>query len=132
MDHNSLVCLWDLVNGREIPFMGPPLLFGWHNLAFYPDSDHLTFRSARETLETWDTHTARRVSTLGHGAGAVAATPDGRFLVAGATDTYSESLWSSQTGSRVFSFPQESGVVWSRRQGPDGGAAWLSAQPTAA
>jgi serine/threonine protein kinase/WD40 repeat protein/tetratricopeptide (TPR) repeat protein len=120
VDHNSLVCLWDLENGREIPFMGPPLLFGWHNLAFYPDSDHLTFRNAREMLETWDIHTARRVSTLGHGPGAVAAAPDGRWLVAGAADIYTEALWSSQTGSRVFSFPTESAVVWSRALSPDG------------
>jgi WD40 repeat protein/Flp pilus assembly protein TadD len=121
VDHNSLVCLWDLANGREIPFMGPPLLFGWHNLAFYPDSDHLTFRSARgEMLETWDIHTARRVSTLSQGPGAVAAAPDGRWLVAGAADIYTEALWSSQTGSRVFSFPAESGVVWSRALSPDG------------
>jgi tetratricopeptide (TPR) repeat protein len=120
VDHNSLVCLWDLANGREISFMGPPLLFGWHNLAFFPDSDHLTFRSAGEMLETWDIHTARKVSTLGQGPGAVAAAPDGRWLVAGATDTYTEALWSSQTGSRVFSFPQESSVVWSRALSPDG------------
>jgi tetratricopeptide (TPR) repeat protein len=121
VDHNSLVCLWDLAKGREIPFMGPPLLFGWHNLAFYPDSDHLTFRSARgEMLETWDIHTARRVSTLAQGPGAVAAAPDGRWLVAGAADIYTEALWSSQTGSRVFSFPAESGVVWSRALSPDG------------
>jgi eukaryotic-like serine/threonine-protein kinase len=121
VDHDSLVCLWDLAKGREIPFMGPPLLFGWHNLAFYPDSDHLTFRSARgEVLETWDIHTARRVSTLAQGPGAVAAAPDGRWLVAGATDIYTEALWSSQTGSRVFSFPAESGVVWSRALSLDG------------
>jgi WD40 repeat protein/tetratricopeptide (TPR) repeat protein len=120
VDHDFSVCLWDLVNGREIPFMGPPLLFGWQNLAFYPDSDHLTFRSAREMLETWDIQTARRVSTLGHGPGAVAAAPDGRWLVAGAADTYTEALWCSQSGSRVFSFPQESGVVWSRALSPDG------------
>jgi WD40 repeat protein/Flp pilus assembly protein TadD len=120
VDHSSLVCLWDLANGHEIPFLGPPLLFGWHNLAFYPDGDHLTFRTAGEMLETWDTHTARGVSTLGHGVGAVAASPDGRGLVAGTTDTYTEALWSSQTGSRVLSFPQESGVVWSRALSPDG------------
>ena len=65
VDHNISVCLWDLANGREIPFLGPPLGFGWHNLAFYPDSDHLTFGTARGMVETWDTRTARRVSSFG-------------------------------------------------------------------
>ena len=51
-------------NAREIPFPGPPLDSGWHNLAFYPDSDHLTFSTARGMVETWDTRTARRVSSF--------------------------------------------------------------------
>ena len=38
VDHDFSVCLWDLAKGREIPFPGPPLEGGWHNLAFYPDS----------------------------------------------------------------------------------------------
>src|SRR5262249_49124870 len=27
VDHNSSACLWDLAQGREIPFPGPPLVF---------------------------------------------------------------------------------------------------------
>jgi WD40 repeat protein/serine/threonine protein kinase/tetratricopeptide (TPR) repeat protein len=103
VDYNLLVCLWDLENGREVPFIGPLLSCGWRGLAFYPDSDHLTFPTARGLIETWDTRTARWVSSFGKG-GRVTASPDGRWLEASA-------LWSS-TGSRVFALPQE-GACWS-------------------
>jgi serine/threonine protein kinase/WD40 repeat protein/Flp pilus assembly protein TadD len=63
-DHDFSVCLWDLATGREVPFLGPQLFVGWGDVAFYPDSDHLTFRTAKMVLETWDTRTARRVSSL--------------------------------------------------------------------
>ena len=117
MDHDFSIGLWDLANGREIPFLGPPM-FGWHNLAFYPDSDHLTFCTVSAMVETWDTRTARRVFTVGHGGGGVAASSDCRWLLT-ATGPYNESLWSSQTGSRVFSLPQENGAVWARALSPD-------------
>jgi WD40 repeat protein/serine/threonine protein kinase/tetratricopeptide (TPR) repeat protein len=118
VDHDFSVCLWDLAKGREIPFTGPPLSFGWNNLAFYPDSDHLTFSTARGRTETWGAHIARCVSTLVPG-GAVAASQDGRWL---ATDTEPSmvTLCSSQTGSRVFSIPQEGGPVWDFAFSPDG------------
>jgi WD40 repeat protein/Flp pilus assembly protein TadD len=114
VDHNYSVCLWDMDNGREIPFLGPPLAHGWHNLAFYPDSDHLTFGTARGVNETWDTRTARRMSSFGR-VGHVAATPDGGWLA-----TTEPALWSSQTGSRVFALPQERGAIWSVALSPDG------------
>jgi WD40 repeat protein/Flp pilus assembly protein TadD len=63
-DHDFSVCLWDLAAGHEVPFLGPPLFTGWGDVAFYPDSDHLTFRTAKMVLETWDTRTARKVSSL--------------------------------------------------------------------
>jgi WD40 repeat protein/serine/threonine protein kinase/Flp pilus assembly protein TadD len=114
VDHGYSVCLWDLANGREVPFLGPPLAHGWHNLAFYPDSDHLTFGAAPVVNETWDIRTARRVFRFGQ-AGHVAATPDGRWLA-----TTEPALWSSQTGSRAFALPQESGAIWSLALSPDG------------
>ena len=116
VDHDFSVCLWDLANGREIPFLGPPLVYGWHNLAFYPDSDHLTFGTARGMVETWDTRTARRVSSFGRG-GSVSLPAR---TAGGWRPTDPRPLWSSQTGSRVFSLPQESGPIWSLALSPDG------------
>jgi eukaryotic-like serine/threonine-protein kinase len=114
-DHNSSVCLWDLASGREIPFLGPTQSGGWGGFAIYPDSDHLSFGSARGMVETWDIRTMRRVSIWGKGDG-IKVSPGGRWLlVPGRT------LWSSQTGSRVFSLPQESGPIWSCDLSPDGG-----------
>jgi serine/threonine protein kinase/WD40 repeat protein/Flp pilus assembly protein TadD len=110
VNYNLLVCLWDLENGREIPFISPLLEYGWRGLAFYPDSDHLTFPTARGMNETWDTRTARWVSSSGQ-KGGVAASRDGRWLATTA-------LWSS-TGSRVFSLPQEP-LAWCYAVSPDG------------
>ena len=118
VDQHFWVCLWDLENGREIPFLGPPLPFGWHNLAFYPDSDHLTFGTARGMVETWEARTARRVSSFGR-AGHQAASPNGRWLATEA-DPSTVTLWNCQTGSQVFSLPQESGPIWSLAWSPDG------------
>ncbi len=98
IDHDLLVCLWDLENGREIPFISP-LVNGWRNLAFYPDSNHLTFGTVRGMVETWDTRSPRSVSTIGQAWGA-SGSRDGRWLVTSAA------LWSS-TGARLFSLPQE-------------------------
>jgi serine/threonine protein kinase/WD40 repeat protein/tetratricopeptide (TPR) repeat protein len=114
VDDNYSVCLWDLANGREDPFPGPPLEHGWHNLTFYPDSDHLTFGAVRKMNETWDTRTTRRVSRFGQ-VGHVAASPDGRWLA-----TSEPGLWSAQTGTRVFALPQENGPIWYAASSPDG------------
>jgi serine/threonine protein kinase/WD40 repeat protein len=78
-EHNLLVCLWDLENGREMPFITPLMGGGWRNHAFYPDSDHLTFDTVRGLAETWDTRTARWVSSCGQGGGS--ASRDGRWFV---------------------------------------------------
>jgi serine/threonine protein kinase/WD40 repeat protein/Flp pilus assembly protein TadD len=110
VNYNLLVCLWDLENGREIPFISPLLEYGWRNLAFYPDSDHLTFGTARGMNETWDIRTARWMSSHGKGGG-VTASRDGRWLATTA-------LWSS-SGSRLFSLPQER-LAWCRAVSPDG------------
>jgi serine/threonine protein kinase/WD40 repeat protein/tetratricopeptide (TPR) repeat protein len=94
-DHDFSICLWDLVNEREIPFMGPPLMSGWGDFAFYPDSDHLALHTAKGMDETWDTRTARRVSSWGRKRGDLALSP------------YS-----------AFSLP-ESGTLWSGALSPD-------------
>jgi WD40 repeat protein len=119
VDQEFSVCLWDLANGRALPFPAEPLWAGWSNLAFYPDSDHLTFVTAKRMIETRDAHTAQRVFTLGHGEAGATASPDGRWLMAG-KESDSEALWSSQTRSRVFSLPSESGPIWSQALSPDG------------
>jgi WD40 repeat protein len=118
VNHDRSVCLWDLANGREIPYNAPPLVFGWHNLAFFPDSDHLSFGVATGMVETWDTRAARRVSSFGH-AGHLASSPDGQWLATEAEPS-TATLWSSKTGSQVFSLPQESGPIWSLGWSPDG------------
>ena len=70
---------------------------------------YVSQRQRRDGRDLGHTHGAEGVHP-GQGPGAVAASPDGRWLVTGATDIYTEALWSSQTGSRVFSLPQESGL----------------------
>ena len=115
VDHDDHMCLWDLASGREIPFLCPPLSTGWHNLAFFPDSDHITFCTARGMIETWNTRTARRVSAVGQQSGGVAASGDGQWLA-----NVDLTVWSSKAEARVFSLPHESGPVWSHAWSPDG------------
>jgi eukaryotic-like serine/threonine-protein kinase len=114
-DQNRVVCLWDLVNGREIPFLGPPLWSGWGGVAIYPDSDHLTFSNSGMIVETWDRRSMRRVSTWGANGAGFTVSPDGRWVIDAA-----RTIWSSETASRVFSLPQESGHVWRDVLSPDG------------
>jgi WD40 repeat protein/serine/threonine protein kinase/tetratricopeptide (TPR) repeat protein len=115
VDQVSSVCLWDLAHGREIPFLGPPLPFpGWGGFAIYPDSDHLMLSSATGTVETWDIRTVRRVFSW-RKEGPLQVSSGGRWIVGPG-----RTLWSSQTGSRVFALPQESGITWSDALSPDG------------
>jgi eukaryotic-like serine/threonine-protein kinase len=113
-DHDRSVCLWDLANGREIPFLGPTQSAGWGGLAIYPDSDHVTLTSTTGMVETWDIRTMRRVFSWGKGTG-VEVSPGGRWLLGPG-----RTLWSSETGSRLFSLPNESGVIWKDALTPDG------------
>jgi tetratricopeptide (TPR) repeat protein len=94
-------------------------LLGWHNLAFYPDSDHLTFVTAKGMVETWDARAVRRVSRFGHEGHYIAASPDGRWL-ATVKDSSMVKLWNSRSGSQVFTLPQESGPIWSLTWSSDG------------
>jgi WD40 repeat protein len=120
-DHERTVCLWDLENGREIPFLGPPPMYGWHNLAFYPDSDHLTFGTGKERIETWDTRTVRRVSSFGQAENYphIASSPDGRWLATEA-NPLTATVWNSKAAAQVFMLPLESGPIWSQAWSPDG------------
>ena len=98
---------------------GRRLVFGWHNLAFYPDSDHLTFGTAREMVETWDTrHGAEGVQLWARRVIRLPARTAGGWRPT--ADPSTVTLWSSQTGSQVFSLPPESGPIWSLALSPDG------------
>ncbi len=115
VDHDSSVCLWDLAQGREIPFPGPPLGSpSWGGIDFYRDSDHLTLHRAMGGAETWDIRMVQRVYSWTKGA--VIDLGPARPWTLGVD----RSLWSSQTGSRVFALPQESAIVWSHALSPDG------------
>jgi len=117
VDHNDSLYLWDLANGRKIPYSGPPLVSScWGGIALYPDSDHLTFPSATGMTETWDRRTMRKVFIWGKGEG-VNVSPGGRWVIG---PHPGQTLWSSQTRSPVFSLPQERGVIWSITLSPDG------------
>jgi serine/threonine protein kinase/WD40 repeat protein len=119
VDHDNTIRLCDLANGRELPFPGPALFFGWQNHAFFPDSEHLTFGTADRMVESWDTRAARKTLTLSPNRSCVAASPDGKWFASG-SDPFDVALWSSQTGSRVLAVPQECILVWSLALSPDG------------
>jgi WD40 repeat protein/Flp pilus assembly protein TadD len=115
VDHNSLACLWDLAQGREIHFPGPPLGSpAWGGIEFFRDSDHLTLHRAIGVVETWDIRTVRRVFSWRRGA-AIVVSPANPWVLGP-----DRILWSTQTGSSVFALPLESGVSWSDALSPYG------------
>jgi tetratricopeptide (TPR) repeat protein len=114
VDHDSSVCLWDLTKGREVPFLGPSLgSHSWGGFGIYPDSDHLMLPSATWMAETWDIRTARRVFGW-RKEGPLQVSPGDRWVLGPG-----RTLWSSQTGSRVFALPEESGITWGDAPSPD-------------
>ena len=117
VDDAFSVCLWDLENNREIPFPGPRLMLGWHNLAFYPDSDHLTFGTAKGMVETWEDAPLRRVSALGEGHTSPPARTAGGWRPRGFLDGPPMEF---PIGIAGFTLPQESGPIWSLAWSPDG------------
>jgi WD40 repeat protein/serine/threonine protein kinase len=121
VDRTNSICLWDLQSGRDIPFAAPPLLNGWHNLAFYPDSRHLAFISQSGTAEVWDLN-GGRARVLGP-AGAfqafhVAASRDGRWLAADRSPS-AITVWNGMDEKGLFSLPEEASPIWSVAWSPE-------------
>jgi len=123
VDRDVTVRLFDVPNRQDVPFRGPRLLLGWHNLAFHPDGRHLLFIADTGAAEAWDVSARRREYTLGE-PGAfqachVALSPDGR-LFAGDSTASAASIWDTESRRRLFLLPEERSPIWSLAWSSDG------------
>jgi WD40 repeat protein len=117
------VRLWDLANGREVPFGGPRLLHGFKSLSFRPASRQLACVTSRGVGEVWDLAKGAQVLSLGDG-GAFAScissiSPDGHWF-AGESSPASVALWDLGRRELALSMREERSPVWSHAWSPDG------------
>jgi WD40 repeat protein len=119
----SPVRLWDLKNGREVPFAGPRPLSGYHGLAFFPDGRHLAYVGEDKQAEVWDVAVGTRVYALGRpgefAAGELAVSPDGHWLAANPRPA-AVTLWDARDGRRLFELPEATGPIWNLTWAPHG------------
>jgi WD40 repeat protein len=107
---------WDVAANREKRLDAPPLLQGWHGLAWLPDKKSVIYISNAGVAEVWDVQENHRVQTIGvpgtFNAPHLALSPDGRWLAA-LMQPDAVSLWHRPTGKHIFSLRPETGTVWS-------------------
>jgi tetratricopeptide (TPR) repeat protein len=117
-----MVRVWDVEKQCELPFPGNPLLDGWNNLAFYPDSKHLAFVSYQRNLEVWNVPESQQTLTIGRpgefGAQVIALSADGHWLATNPNES-AITLWDAGTGERLVTFPEERAPIWSLAWSPD-------------
>lgn len=107
---------WDIAANRELPLTAPPMLQGWHGLAFLPDGEAVIYISKSGAAEVWNVSKDRHVQTIGEEgaftAPHLAASLDGRWLAA-LTQPDAVSVWHIPTGREAFRFRPLSSSVWS-------------------
>src|SRR5262249_20648253 len=60
VDEDTKLRLYDLRKHIAVPFPGPELLSGWHNLNIHADGRHVLFTGKSGKVEAWDIETRRR------------------------------------------------------------------------
>jgi WD40 repeat protein len=94
----------------------PPMLQGWHGLAFSPDGKNLIFVSESGQGVNWNIAGDRMDRAIGDDgrfqAPHIALSPDGRWL-AGLHEQNAVSIWDAGTGDRLFAFRPERAAIWS-------------------
>jgi WD40 repeat protein len=107
---------WDVAANGEKLLNAPPLLQGWHGLAWLPDKKSVIYISNSGVAEVWDVENDQRVQSIGapgtFNAPHIALSPDGRWLAA-LMQPDAVSLWHRPTGKHIFSLRPETGTVWS-------------------
>jgi WD40 repeat protein len=107
---------WDIATAREIPLQAPPMIQGWHGLAFLPDAESIVYVSKPGVAQIWNVKYDRSVATIGppgtFNAPHIALSPDGKWL-AGLTQPETVAVCHIPTGKLEFSLRPEAGTVWS-------------------
>jgi WD40 repeat protein len=113
---DSRLAAWDMAAGKERPLDAPPMLQGWHGLAFLPDGESVIYVTAEGVAEIWNVKLNRHVDTFGasgtFSAPHVALSADGKWF-AGIVGQNTVSLWHMPTRQHALSLRAEVGSVWS-------------------
>ncbi len=115
------VRLWDVVQGRELPFSGPDLLLGWQALAFRSPRELVSI-SRDGVAVIWYVIADRLVRTIGRPGTFegfhIAVSSDGRWLAAESTPS-SVGIIDLVRGEVVLTFREERSPIWSLAWSPD-------------
>jgi WD40 repeat protein len=107
---------WDVVAARQKLLHAPPMLQGWHGVAFLPDGQSIIYVSKSGVAEIWNVEEDRRVSSLGEpgtfNAPHLALSPDGTWFAA-LTQPNTVSVWHLASGKHVFSLRPTASTIWS-------------------
>jgi WD40 repeat protein len=107
---------WDVAAARQKPLHAPPMLQGWHGVAFLPDGQSIIYISKSGVAEIWNVEEDRRVTSLGEpgtfNAPHIAISPDGKWFAALAQPN-TVSVWYLPSGKHVFSLRPEASTIWS-------------------
>jgi WD40 repeat protein/tRNA A-37 threonylcarbamoyl transferase component Bud32 len=112
---------WDVAAARQRPLHAPPMLQGWHGVAFLPDGQSIIYVSKSGVAEIWNVEEDRRVASLGEpgtfNAPHITLSPDGKWFAA-LTQPNTVSLWHLPSGKHVFSLRPEASTIWSMAWDP--------------
>jgi WD40 repeat protein len=113
---NRQLHAWDIAAGQERTLAAPPMMQGWHGLAFLPGGRSFIYISQAGIAEIWDVAQDCRLDSLGapdtFNAPQIALSPNGEWFAALAKQD-AVSIWHRPTKQHVFSLRPESGTVWS-------------------
>jgi WD40 repeat protein len=106
---------WDVAEGQKT-LNAPPMLHGWHGIAFLPDGQSIIYISKSGVAEIWNVKDDRRVATIGDpatfNAEHIALSPDGKWFAA-LTQPDTVSVWRLPSGKHEFSLRPEVSTIWS-------------------
>jgi WD40 repeat protein len=104
------VHLWHLQNSQARPVHAARLSHYFSAIAFYPDSDRLTFLNEQEEAEVWNVARGQRAYSFGRGeikqsSGEVALSADGAWFAVGGNKAIT--VWDTETKKLLLALPEE-------------------------
>jgi len=116
VEDDSRLQAWDITAKHQIPLNAPPMLQGWHSMAFLPDQKSIIYVTKSGIAEIWNVQEDREVKFLGapgtFNESIIALSLDGRWFAA-LTQPGTVSVWHLPTKKHEFSFRPVAGSVWS-------------------
>jgi WD40 repeat protein/tRNA A-37 threonylcarbamoyl transferase component Bud32 len=114
--NDSNLHTWDITAAREKLLHAPPMIQGWHGIAFLPDKESIIYISKPGIAQIWSVKDDRSVASFGEpgmfSAPHIALSPNGDWF-AGLTQPDTVAIWHVPTRKHVFSLRPEAGTVWS-------------------